>query len=202
MSLPKRNVLIRVVYGVSMVGMFVFLGSEAVSYATLPSASTQEVTATPVPQPARQRAATEQPDPTLPIRQATPFKVNGISAELDLNGDVNAQINQHWLAFANSKLVESLPQSREVFAVYSNYNETRNSVSLTLGFAKQGPVIGPAYVTVNTGLYLPITGKTVLESWQKPDISAQSLRYETDYEQWILDTNYQPVRVTAHLGLR
>ncbi|WP_370299085.1 hypothetical protein [Pontibacterium sp.] len=199
MSLPKRNGLIRVMYGLSMIGMFVFLGNEAVSYASEPPAPAKAKAAEPV---ARSVAPETTAPNTLPIKQNKLLKVQGISTVLNLDGDVEAQINQHWLAFAESKLANSLPQSREVYAVYSDYDNKRNSVSLTLGFAKQGSVVGTVTATIDTGLYLPVSGKTVLESWQKPDLSAQSLRYETDYERWVLDKNYQPVRVTAHLGLR
>jgi len=199
MSLPKRNGLIRVVYGLSMIGMFVFLGNEAVSYASGPPAPAEAKAVKPrEPSAARQTMATN----TLPIKQGTPLKVQGVSTVLNLDSDVDAQINQHWLTFAQSELANSLPQSREVYAVYSDYDNKHNSVNLTLGFVIQDPVAGTVTATINTGLYLPVSGKTVLESWQKPDLSAQSLRYETDYERWILDKNYQPVRVTAHLGLR
>lgn len=199
MSLPKRNGLLRVVYGLSMIGMFIFLGNETVSYASEPPATAETKTAKPaasatVPQTVAANA--------LPIKQNKPLKVQGVSTVLNLDGDVEAQIHQHWMTFAESTLANSLPQSREVYAVYSDYDSERNSVSLTLGFTKHGQIIGAVTATINIGTYLPLSGKTVLESWQKPGLSDQSLRYKTDYEHWVLDKNYQPVSVTAHLGLR
>jgi len=199
MSLPKRNGLIRVMYGLSMVGMFVFLGTEAISYTEKPTPQAAVKLAEPIANAPAPRATVSN---VLPIQQNQPLRVNGLSTVLNLNGDIDAQISHHWLSFVESEQVKFLPLSREVYAVYSDYDSDRSTVSLTLGFIKQGPVLGAATATINKGMYLPVSGKTVLESWQKPDVSAQSLRYETDYEQWTLDKHYQPVGVTAHLGLR
>lgn len=205
MSLPKRNGLIRVVYGISMAGMFVFLGSEAVSYASEPSEPVANASSNAVQSTVRAAEHTPSIQPaatkTLPVQQHTPLNIHGIRTVLMLEGDVTAQINQHWQTFADSELAQAMPQTREVYAVYNNYDSGDNSVTLTLGFTRQGAVPGSRAI-IESGLYLPEADKTVLEAWQKPNISADALRYKSDYERWILDENYQPASVTAYLGLR
>jgi len=200
MTLPKRNLALRVIYSLSMVGMFVFLGWQALAYDSAPPTAAISTGNTAPLSVAQSPVVDKQPQPMIHQQQA--LAVHGLSSVLNLDDDLDSQINQLWLRFAYSSLAEQLPDNAEVYAVYTDYDRQSNQLKLTLGLTSGTGAETQSSIAIAPGDYLSVADKTVLAFWQQPGTRAHKQRFLSDYEIWTLDGQLQPVKVTAFIGIK
>lgn len=202
MALPKRNIALRILYGIAILGMFGFLFWQSLPFdadgKNLFSDERPSVTGS---------STTEQLIDTVEKRYETvklyTRKVGGITRTLDLSTHLNSQIDQHWLDFANSPLATDLPlHNQQVYAVYHHYDSQRSTVQLTLGFIHAGNRQYPSVVTLAAGRYLKLPRIGVLEGWQQAETLPGTLRLQTDYEIYQLDPDFQPASQITFLALK
>ncbi|GGK72415.1 hypothetical protein [Amphritea balenae] len=203
MALPQRNLLLRGLYGLSMIGMFAFLiwqswlpFSEAAVVAQPQSDKPSQAKQLSV---VKQQSSEEITVTNQPVWQSV-FGISGLSRKVDLQSDVDQQIRDHWQALAESPLAGYIQADKPVYGIYRDYDSSTNTVILTLGIKAQ--VEGMPRIAVAEGRYKTYRDDTVLDVWQKTKDSYKDFLYQSDFERWQLDNNYQPVAVTAFLGLK
>lgn len=198
MALPKRNIALRILYGMSMLGMFGFLFWQSLPF----DANGKNLFANQrpsVPDSSTTHTAVKRYE-TVKLYTR---KVGGITRTLDLSTHLNSQIDQHWLDFANSALAADLPlHNQQVYAVYHNYDGQRSTVQLTLGFIHAGNRQYPSVVTLAAGRYLKLPRISVLDGWQQAETLPGPLRLQTDYEIYQLDPDFQPESQITFLALK
>jgi predicted transcriptional regulator YdeE len=222
-KLPNRNLLLRGFYGISLLGMFAFLANEAWSghqeYVAYNQTSpteypTEEATpqqpVAPAPTTVKQTrqpanvATTPSENDNIKLVNSSPidaFRIEGIQENIDLSKEIDPQLKLLWTTFFKSTYGEKLPNDGEIYAVYSNYDLNNNSVLVTIGLPT-GAASANSSVEVAAGDYLQSAQKSVLREWQTPRVAPEKLLYQTDFEQWVFDNNYQPVKVNVYVGLR
>ena len=198
MALPKRNLGLRILYGISMLGMFGFLFWQSL----------------PLDANGNNLLSSEKSSVVTPSTATTPKKhyqtvkhdtrkVGGITTTLDLSKHLNNQIDQHWLDFAHSPLAADLSQhNQQVYAVYHNYDEQRSTVQLTLGFVHIKDRQYSSEVTLAAGRYLKLPRTSVLEGWQQAETLPKALRFQADYEIYQLDPDFLPKSQITFLALK
>lgn len=198
MALPKRNVVLRIIYGLAMLGMFGFLFWQSVPF----DANGNNLFSNNAPTEASSSTALPPQKRYETVKLYT-RKVGGITTTLDLSEPLESQINQHWLNFANSPLAADLPQhNQQVYAVYHHYDSQHSVVQLTLGFIHVGDRQYDTVVTLAAGLYLKLPHQSVLEGWQQADTFPGALRFDADYEIYHLNPDFQPESQITFLALK
>lgn len=198
MALPRRNIGLRILYSISMLGMFGFL-----FWQSLPlDANGNPLLASEKPSVVRPATATTPEQRYQTVKHDT-RKVGGITITLDLRENLNSQIDQHWLNFARSPLAADLSQhNQQVYAVYHNYDEQRATVQLTLGFVHARDQQYSSVVTLAAGRYLKLPRTSVLEGWQQAETLPGVLRFQADYEIYQLAPDFQPESQITFLALK
>lgn len=201
MALPKRSLWIRGLYGLAIVFMFTFLVWES----WLPAYAAADMKVA-VANDSADEIESQSLDSVkaktkakLLSTQLEGFGVIGVTTMIDLVGNVELQIDQHWQLLASSPVAEQLRQHQPVYAVYRSYDSKNNTVLLTLGVKSE--TAAKDRVMVVTGSYQKFEQRTVLEAWQRTSPNYPRYRYHSDFERWALDRNYQPLSVTAYMGL-
>ncbi|MCL6414359.1 hypothetical protein MIB92_01730 [Aestuariirhabdus sp. Z084] len=204
MALPQRHLLVRCVYGLVMISMLVFL----VWQSWLPLSNHNNPAAQELNQHVIKNLLTKVPPdsvegdipPHATQELITESQITGLSQRIDLNGDSAQQIRTHWQNLANSPLAPMMTQRKVIYAVYRDYEPGNHSIVLTLGFNE--PIKGMDPVIIKAGKYKKLPDQTVLDAWQNTESPSSTLVYESDFERWVLNENFQPVAVTAYLGIQ
>ena len=202
MELPRRNLLIRCLYAITMLGMLGFLVWES----RLPS-MTQAAEGVPVTVQETIEKTITLPDQKMPSKVAAPvmtvenikaFQVFGLSKLIDLNGDAQRQIADHWEALATASMAEKLKVGTYIYAVYHDYDSSSNTFILTLGLKEHHSNL--AGVRVVSGNYEVFPALTVPDAWEKTTADFQNYYYQSDFERWRVGVGYLPAVEQAYLG--
>ncbi len=206
MILPKHNVFLRWLYIVGVIGMFIFMSMVIWSYLSEGTAdSNADSSANFNSQILSQVAEYHSSD--LDNKNNESFdtkKILGLveqpevsvlvkKFELNLNQIIENQMSAFWLLlFDDSVMLSSkgLITDKTVYQVYRNYDPTKNTVDVLLGFKVNDPVSDSDYeiLTLEAGLMLP--RKSVLDSWQNYEQLPIKLVYELDFEVFQLDERF------------
>ncbi len=212
MSLPKRNLFIRLLYGLSIIGMFAFMVWIAwpannyfsdVAAADTAKHNGEKSTATHV-RPASVLADTTETDQLTEDNQ---LLIAGLGQTINLNANIEKQIGQHWEKFARLNISRQMTAKDplQVVAVYHQYDNQRNQFRLTLGYRTTKAVATEGLldtVKLSNGAYLKRPDASVLDYWQAPEKTQQRLKLEADYEEYQLDEQYQILSQTAFLAVQ
>ncbi len=117
------------------------------------------------------------------------------------------QLEQSWQKFAQLDLAASLmPRDPfEVFAVYHSYNPLKNQVSVTLGYPAPENFRSNDRIhaiTVDPGLYAVLPNRYVLDGWAQANQFVSQLKFEGDYEIYLLTPDYQVDQFTAYMAIQ
>lgn len=201
MSLPKRNSVIRIFYGLAILGMFCFL-----IWQSLPYNTDGRSLATGESEINMQGQLQDSKIPSVQahsVHRETAKIISGMSRELRLDNTINEQIEQFWIEFSYSSLAKKLPNNQyQIYAVYSNYNNLAQTVTMTLGFSAAVGSSSEVTVSVAAGQYLKLPDKTVLQVWKNTGSYPQQFLYQADYELWKLGGDFKPSAVTAHIKMK
>ena len=199
MALPEHNRFIRFTYFVTILLMFGFVGWLIQASLT----SDQPYSAA--------EANTSVKPSQKPLTHKTAYLSNdviiaGVESRLDLSGNVRSQLDQSWLEFAQRDLISTLAPSEplKVFAVYHSYNQKQNQISVTLGYPAPKNVSFNNRihtVTVEPGQYMVLPDKYVLDSWEQASQYNARLKFNGDYEIYLLSPDYQINQLTAFVAI-
>ncbi|WP_421867038.1 effector binding domain-containing protein [Motiliproteus sp.] len=206
MALPKRNPLVWFLYLISILGMFGFIGWLLLPYADNGDfidydANNAEITTAPAE--SWQAVAAQAIDRGL---YKPGQSIAGIGITLDLDGDLPIQIERHWKRFAKQDIAKRLgaDDPKLVYAVYHHFDAAGNQVRMTLGYPtppmRQLPV-GLESVAIDAGNYLAFDGGYVLDRWADPSYQLR-LKFDADYERYLLDSHDNILGQTAFLALK
>lgn len=204
MALPKRNILIRILYSFTLFAMCGFLlwqslpmdmeyNTDTVHIPTLPKEKNQTITASA---PAVKQSVNSSSE----LKQIPSIKIFGMTQLIDLSTNPSEQINNHWQAFFTSPVINDIDTSNPLFAVYTNFNRSNNTILLTLGFKE--PLPNNAVTTISLGSYKQYNSESVLDIWQQTASNYQQFLYKTDFEIWMLDKQFQPILVASYIGIK
>lgn len=200
MALPKHNGFIRLIYIVTILLMFGFIGwlVQTSLSSDQPYAAVDNLTST---EPAAKPSTIE----VAQLREGA--VIAGIESRINLSSDVQPQLERSWQRFAELNLQNSLkPQDpSRVFAVYHNYDPQQNRVSVTLGYPapKNFSFNGRIHaVTVDPGQYMVLPQDYVLDSWSKAEQFNHPLRFKSDYEIYQLSADFQVDQFTAYVSIQ
>lgn len=206
MSLPARNLPVRILYSLAMITMVTFLAWEA--WAPLSDSSVYVASTDQNATEMSTQTVTEYTQPetsqltTAATRNVRALHILGVSTRIYLDDQVDWQIEEHWRRFASSAQASQLVPTEPVFAIYTDFNSSQNSVMLTLGPAVAR---GNNTLTIEPGNYKTFRNSTVLQAWESIDndeaAGTDAYLFQTDFEQWQLDKNFQPAAVTAFIGM-
>jgi len=189
-QMPRRNPLIRLLYGTGLVGMFGFIGWIA-------QPDSQYLVWVGLIAPAH-AAETDNAE------QQTGFAIAGVSATLQLQQPVDRQLAPLWQQLAERDYARALnsPEPGTLYLVYSAPRDNYREVTVTAGYriGPKGDQQGLVRASVPTGHYLSRPGSTVLASWADSQLQPK-LTFSTDFERYQLGTDYSIQQQTAFVGV-
>lgn len=221
-DLPKHNGLLRGLYLVSVLFMFVFMMGIIRAYWP-DEVSTSSITLQP---PEAVETTTHQSFAstlahTLASEDVTEASENGrahdrvfrakktivgLSKAVDLSGDVGAQMKQLWRDFYNAEGVseiEGIKNKRKIYVAYLAYHDDRHSADVLIGYSvdhrRFDTTTSFAVGHIPGGEYL--SRHAVFDEWQKTPNPAQPLAYQYDYEVYDLGREFSIINQTAFVRI-
>lgn len=182
-GLPQHNLLLRGVYILAVVGMFVFMTIVIGGYWTT---KTDYV-------------------PVSNLVERPSLNIIGKSFLLDLDQPVEDQLTAFWgPVFNDGKLLSSntIMTDKVIYQIYYNYSESNNTVEVLLGFKVNNMLRKRGYQLVHLPKVDMLPGESVLGSWVNYQSLPVSLRFELDYEVLELDKHYEIISQKAFLNLK
>lgn len=203
MSLPKHNPLLRGLYFLMIIMMFIFMSLlirvywpdsfEPVSQLnqqydkTIENVSTNESLA----------------KKSLTLHSHQSLQIVGLQKEIELTQHVSRQMEQVWLEFSRlnwEQWLKSASSSYSIYVHYQDYDTNRQTVRLTIGMDLEQLRYVPQQLVqqrISGGeFYL---AQSVLDTWSNP--GALPLAYSNDFEVVEIDSNYRFVSQVAYLSL-
>lgn len=209
MALPKHNALLRWLYIVSIIGMFIFMSWVIRGYwdeTALENTKNHEVAHQALNYPEEGSLASPEIDkrinaPGMVLRPEIVLAT--MQFQLQLNEPIEAQISVFWASlFDHLDLVNAaeVVDNKKVYQVYRHYDLNKNTVDILLGFEISEIMAGTHYQVVKLAAASMLPRKSVLESWQNYEHLPITLSYEQDYEIFQLDKHYKTVSQKAFLN--
>ena len=207
MALPRHNPLLRFVYMLSVIGMFVFMSLVIRSYWPHDAIAAEPRLTDNFSQLDVEEINPDMSSPTVAGGTVSKPDLRIISKSymLDLNGDIEKQMNDIWQDFYQQNGLhynEAIAAYDEVYQVYRNYDYSRSSVETLIGYRIDKALKDPEYqyVKIPAGKFLP--RMSVLDSWMNYQQLPVELTFELDYEVYRLDKNYNVISQKAFLNIK
>ena len=190
MSLPKRNPLIKVLYGSLILLMLVFLGWTYTEPFMAEASGLKEAEA-----------------PQQNLFHVNKQRIAGLQTTIILDDTAESQINKAWEDLFQKKVAEDLKveDKLKVYAVYYYFNLHKNRVQLILGYPVDKNTIVPfklSSIDIPADDYIRVEDGLVLESWNHSEKFSQPLKYEKDFEVYELNNFYKVKNQTAYLSVQ
>lgn len=231
-NLPKHNFILRSFYILFIIGMFIFmamligeywregtsvdttgLDDSSIKHAEYDSQINSQI-AEYYSVENDLNDASERNSKKLGLVQRPELTLLTMSYRLNLKKPIEDQLSYFWQSlFDDNVLLSSnlLESNRTVYQVFRNYEPTKNSVEILLGFAVKSStdkssteftLTNPFYELLSLKASFMLPRKSVLGSWQNFEQLPIKLSYELDYEIFQLDARYQTLSQKAFLNPR
>lgn len=222
MELPRHNPLIRGIYLLAILMMFLFMALVIKSYwpNNQQMSHWNDQLLAPIAErlPAQDTAAA-QPEVNLPMRPTAPATnvenntqyelvrrankvVIGLPFTLRLNEDMETQLRQVWRQFYNHDDLHKDPNVKsksKILLVYQHFNSAHSNIEIVIGYAAKNSSQSSDFSLVEIPAGDFLKAKSVLDVWNDPPKTAGVLNYQKDYESYILDREFNVISQTAYV---
>lgn len=203
MSLPKHNPLLRGLYFLMIIMMFVFMSLLIRVYwpdSFEPVSQLNEQNVQTIESAATTDDLIQKP---LTLHSHPSVRIVGLQKEIALTQNVSRQMERVWLEFSRlnwEQWLKSASSSYSIYVSYQDYDASRQTVRLTIGMSLNQLRYVPQQLIQQSlpGGEFYLT-QSVLDTWS--NLGSLPLAYNNDFEVVEIDSNYRIVSQVAYLSL-